>query len=178
MMDFLTIAQAAALIAKRALSPVELAQQCLGRIATVGAHIHSFINVTPERALDDARAAEHRMMTNSLKGRLDGIPIAHKDIFSTRAIATTAHSRLLAHRVPDEDAHAVSKLAEAGTSMLGKLATHEFALGGPSFDLPWPRAQSLEHRALHFRLFQRAGSRSRSRPLFGSDGFRHRWIHS
>ncbi|MDP9839771.1 aspartyl-tRNA(Asn)/glutamyl-tRNA(Gln) amidotransferase subunit A [Neorhizobium huautlense] len=141
-MDFLTIAQAAALIAKRALSPVELAQQCLGRIETLDAHIHSFITVTSERALDDARAAEHRMMTSSLKGRLDGVPIAHKDIFSTRAIATTAHSRLLEHRVPDEDAHVVSKLAEAGTSMLGKLATHEFALGGPSFDLPWPPARN------------------------------------
>ncbi|UHS59851.1 amidase [Agrobacterium vaccinii] len=142
MMDLLTIAQAATLIADRALSPVELAERCLRRIETVDGQIHSFVNVTPERALDDARAAERRMMTNSLKGRLDGIPIAHKDIFATRSIATTAHSRLLEHRVPDEDAHVVSKLAEAGTSMIGKLATHEFALGGPSFDLPWPPARN------------------------------------
>lgn len=141
-MDLMTIAQAAKLIADRALSPVELAEQCLGRIGAVDDHVHSFVSITPERALNDARAAERRMMTNSLKGRLDGIPIAHKDIFSTQAIATTAHSRLLKHRVPDEDAHVVSKLAEAGTSMLGKLATHEFALGGPSFDLPWPPARN------------------------------------
>lgn len=142
MMDLMTIAQAAALIADRALSPVELVEKCLRRIEAVDGRIHSFVNVTRDRALDDARAAERRMMTNSLKGRLDGIPIAHKDIFATRAIATAAHSKLLAQSVPDEDAHVVSKLAEAGTSMLGKLATHEFALGGPSFDLPWPPARN------------------------------------
>lgn len=141
-MEMMTIAQAAALIAKRALSPIELTQHCLDRIAAVDDQIHSFVSVTRERALDDARASEQRMMTGTLKGRLDGIPIAHKDIFSTRAIKTTGHSRLLEHRVPSEDAHVVSCLAEAGTIMLGKLATHEFALGGPSFDLPWPPARN------------------------------------
>lgn len=142
MMDVLTIAQAAALIRERELSPVELAEQCLARIDTVDGEVHSFVATTPERAIADARAAEQRMMTGGLRGALDGIPIAHKDIFATRGIATTAHSKLLQHSVPEEDAHVVSALVEAGTSMLGKLATHEFALGGPSFDLPWPPARN------------------------------------
>src|SRR4030095_1436945 len=57
-------------------------------------------------------------------------------------IRTTAHSRLLEHNVPTRDAHTVKKWADAGTVMLGKLATHEFAFGGPSFDLPWPQARN------------------------------------
>ncbi len=136
------------MIAKREVSPVELVEQCLARIGSVDGRLHSFISLTPERAMDDARGAEQRMMTNSLRGKLDGIPIAHKDIFATQGVATTAHSRLLETWVPEEDAHVVAKLAESGTSMLGKLATHEFALGGPSFDLPWPPARNpwnVEH---------------------------------
>ncbi|MGX5733819.1 amidase [Bosea thiooxidans] len=141
-METPTIAQAAALIAARAISPVELVEHCLSRIEALDGALHSFVTVTPERALEDARAAERRMMAGTLRGKLDGIPIAHKDIYCTRGIATTAHSRFLAGWVPDEDAYTVELLAQAGTSMLGKLATHEFALGGPSFDLPWPPARN------------------------------------
>jgi aspartyl-tRNA(Asn)/glutamyl-tRNA(Gln) amidotransferase subunit A len=137
-----TIAEAAALIAARKLSPVELVEHCLARIAAHDGALHSFITVTAERVLADARGAERRMMTGALRGKLDGIPIAHKDIYCTRGIATTAHSKLLKDWVPDEDAQLVTRLAEAGTAMLGKLATHEFALGGPPFDLPWPPARN------------------------------------
>ena len=90
----------------------------------------------------DARAAEDRVMKGESRGKLDGIPIAHKDIYGTAGIATTAHSKLLQGWVPERDATTVRKLAEAGTVMLGKLATHEFAFGGPSFDLPWPPARN------------------------------------
>jgi aspartyl-tRNA(Asn)/glutamyl-tRNA(Gln) amidotransferase subunit A len=141
-METPTIAEAAALIAARALSPVELVEHCLSRIEALDDALHSFVTITPERALEDARAAEQRMMAGTLRGKLDGIPIAHKDIYCTKGIATTAHSRLLQGAVPDEDAHTAMLLAKAGTSMLGKLATHEFALGGPSFDLPWPPARN------------------------------------
>ena len=81
-------------------------------------------------------------MAGTLKGALDGIPIGHKDIYNTAGIRTTAHSRLLEHNVPTEDSVVVGKWAEAGTVMMGKLATHEFAIGGPSFDLPWPPARN------------------------------------
>jgi len=137
-----TIAEAAKQIAARELSPVELTQHLLDRIAAEDAALNSFILVTAERALADARAAEARVMKGGSLGTLDGIPIAHKDIYGTAGIATTAHSKLLQGWVPDTDATTVRKLAEAGTVMLGKLATHEFAFGGPSFDLPWPPARN------------------------------------
>ncbi len=137
-----TIADAARQIAARQLSPVELTQHLLGRIEAEDAALNSFILLTPERAMADAKAAEARVMAGEARGRLDGIPIAHKDIYGTAGIATTAHSKLLQGWVPDTDATTVRKLAAAGTVMLGKLATHEFAFGGPSFDLPWPPARN------------------------------------
>jgi aspartyl-tRNA(Asn)/glutamyl-tRNA(Gln) amidotransferase subunit A len=145
---FLTIAEASGLIAARKLSPVELARMCLNRIAEVDPALHSFLLPTEERALADARAAEARMQASALKGPLDGIPIGHKDIYNTAGIRTTGHSRLLETNVPSEDAVVVQKWSAAGTVLLGKLATHEFAIGGPSFDLPWPPARNpwnLEH---------------------------------
>ncbi|MDB5374626.1 MAG: amidase family protein, partial [Belnapia sp.] len=79
-----------------------------------------------------------RIMASGPRGPLDGIPFAHKDIYCTAGIPTTAHSKVLQDHVPAADATTVAKLAAAGVVMLGKLATHEFAFGGPSFDLPWP----------------------------------------
>jgi aspartyl-tRNA(Asn)/glutamyl-tRNA(Gln) amidotransferase subunit A len=137
-----TIAEAAALIAQRKLSPVELTQSHLQRIELLDPAIHAFLLVTGERALGEAKAAEAEIMANGPKGPLHGIPIAHKDIYCTKGIRTTGHSRVLIDHVPQEDATTVARLAEAGTVMLGKLATHEFAWGGPSFDLPWPPARN------------------------------------
>jgi aspartyl-tRNA(Asn)/glutamyl-tRNA(Gln) amidotransferase subunit A len=137
-----TIADAAKLMDAKTLSSVELTQLCLGRIKQLDPALHAFLLVTEDRALTDARAADGRRMRGESKGPLDGIPIAHKDIYNTAGIRTTAHSRLLEDNVPTADATSVRLLAEAGTVMLGKLATHEFALGGPSFDLPWPPARN------------------------------------
>ena len=139
---FHTIASAAAALAAKKISPVELTQHCLDRIGKLDGALHSFLLVTEERALADARAAEARFMAGTQRGKLDGIPIAHKDIYNTAGIRTTAHSRLLEHNVPAADSMVVRKWADAGTVMLGKLATHEFAMGGPSFDLPWPPARN------------------------------------
>ncbi len=133
-----TIAEAAQAIARKELSPVELTQACLDRIARYDAQLHCFITLTAERALAEARAAEREIAKSGPRGPLHGIPIALKDIYETAGLRTTAHSRHLEHHVPDADATAVRKLADAGTVLMGKLATFEFALGGPSFDLPWP----------------------------------------
>ena len=141
-MNFPTIADASRDLAARKVSPVELTQSCLDRIAALDGTLNAFIKVTPDRAMADARAAEQRQMSGTARGKLDGIPIGHKDIYGTAGIATTAHSKLLQNWVPDTDATTVRLLHEAGTVMLGKLATHEFAFGGPSFDLPWPPARN------------------------------------
>ena len=132
-----TIAEASRQIAARRLSPVELTKACLDQIGKLDSRLSAFITVTPERALEDARVAEARIVRNGPKTPLDGIPIGHKDMFDTAGILTTANSRLLQANVPASDAEVVKRLADAGTAMLGKLATLEFALAGPSFDLPW-----------------------------------------
>ena len=137
-----TIAEAAKLIAAKKLSPVELMKDRLAKAEALNPQIHAFIRFTPELALQQAQAAEARQMAGTLKGPLDGIPIGHKDIYETAGIPTTGHSRVLEHHVPKADAAAVRAWAEAGAVTLGKLATHEFAWGGPSFDLPWPPAHN------------------------------------
>ncbi|HYB10322.1 MAG TPA: amidase [Alphaproteobacteria bacterium] len=142
MTEIQTIAEAAKLFAARKLSPVELTKSCLARIERLNGKLSAFISVTAERALVEAKAAESALMAGKSKGALHGIPIAHKDIYCTKGLATTAHSKVLADHIPTEDAVTVVKLAEAGIVMLGKLATHEFAWGGPSFDLPWPPARN------------------------------------
>jgi aspartyl-tRNA(Asn)/glutamyl-tRNA(Gln) amidotransferase subunit A len=139
---FFSIAEAGALIAAKKLSPVELTRICLDRVSKLDPALHSFLLVTEDRAMADAKAAEARMMAGSRIGPLDGIPIGHKDIYNTAGIRTTGHSRLLEDNVPTEDSVVVRKWAEAGTILMGKLATHEFAIGGPSFDLPWPPARN------------------------------------
>jgi len=88
------------------------------------------------------RLAEQEVMRGFYRGPLHGIPIAHKDIIETAGIRTTAHSKLLRDFVPQHDATVVRRLAAAGAILLGKTATHEFAMGGPSFDLPWPPARN------------------------------------
>jgi len=137
-----TIAEAAKLIAARQLSPVELTEACLGRAERLNPILSAFIRFTAEGARASARASEARVMAGTARGPLEGIPFAHKDIYCTAGIPTTAHSKVLEHHVPTEDATTVTKLAEAGVVMLGKLSTHEFAFGGPSFDLPWPPARN------------------------------------
>ena len=81
-------------------------------------------------------------MAGTLRGPLDGIPIAHKDIFATAGIATAGCSRQLAGWLPPGDAAAVAGLAAAGAVVLGKLGTYEHAFAGPDPELPWPPARN------------------------------------
>ncbi len=139
--DFFTLAEAARLIAARKLSPTELVRALLHRIAAVDPRLNAFLLVTERQALAAARAAE-RALQDGRKGKLLGIPLAYKDIYETAGVRTTAHSRILADNVPKQDAETVRRLHAAGAVMLGKLATHEFAIGGPATDLPWPPARN------------------------------------
>lgn len=138
---FPTIADAARLIAAKKISPVELTRALLARIGEVDSQLNAFLLVTEKQALAAARAAERAVMTGK-RGPLLGIPLAYKDIYETAGVRTTAQSRILADNVPTQDAETVRRLHEAGAVMLGKLATHEFAIGGPAFDLPWPPARN------------------------------------
>ncbi len=144
----LSIAQASALIGRGALSPVELVQALIARAEALNPALNAYLLLTADRALDQARAAEAAIQAGNRVGPLHGIPFALKDIFFTAGIRTTSHSRTCMNFVPTEDAATVTKLYEAGGILMGKLATHEFAHGGPSYDLPWPPARNpwnLDH---------------------------------
>ena len=137
-----TIAEAARQIAAKQLSPVELTRACLARIHALDGELHAFVHLSEERALADARAAERAIMAGGPSGPLHGIPIGLKDIVDTKGIPTTCGSKFLQDNIPDTDAACAEKLAAAGTVLVGKLTTHEFADGGPSFDLPAPPARN------------------------------------
>jgi aspartyl-tRNA(Asn)/glutamyl-tRNA(Gln) amidotransferase subunit A len=137
-----TIAEAARQIAAKQLSPVELTKACLERVHTLDDRLRAFVHLTEERALAEARTAEAVIMANGPSGSLHGIPIGLKDIVDTKGIPTTCQSKLLQDNIPEADATCAEKLAAVGTVLMGKLTTHEFADGGPSFDLPRPPARN------------------------------------
>ncbi|MFP6636527.1 MAG: amidase [Dehalococcoidia bacterium] len=138
----LTIREASALLKSGQLSPVELTQSFLDRIEATDDRLHSFIIVLKEQALDDARLAEAEIRRGDYKGPLHGIPFALKDLYDTAGITTTSGSKVDIDRVPTEDATATARLKAAGGILLGKLAMHEFALGGPDFTTPFPPARN------------------------------------
>jgi aspartyl-tRNA(Asn)/glutamyl-tRNA(Gln) amidotransferase subunit A len=158
-----TIAEAARAIAARSLSPVELMRDCIGRIERFEPTLHAFVVLDAERAMEAARDAEARILRDGPRGPLDGIPIAHKDIIDVAGLPNTACSHVLACNMPLRDAAVVRRWAEAGAISLGKLTTHEFAWGGPSFDLPTPPARNPWNPE-HFT----AGSSSGTAAAIGS----------
>jgi len=139
---FLTIAELNRLYDQHELSPVEVTRALLDRIAAHDGKFHSFIQLTPEVALAEAQAGERDLMAGRRRGPMHGIPYALKDIVETAGIPTTGHSKLCQDYVPAADAHLVTLLKAGGAVLMGKLATWEFALGGPSWDLPWPPARN------------------------------------
>ena len=140
----LTIAQAAALIAARQLSPVALTQACLDRIAEVDARIHSYIHVDTEGALAAARQAEQEINNGHHRGPLHGIPYGVKDNYDAAGLPATAGSRLRLDHIPQQDAALVHRLRQCGAILLGKLATWEYGTGNGAeyFDLPFPPARN------------------------------------
>jgi aspartyl-tRNA(Asn)/glutamyl-tRNA(Gln) amidotransferase subunit A len=145
-LHWLTIADAARLIESRRLSPLELTDALLARIDALDPQLNAFLLPTPEKARGQAKAAEREIMAGRYRGPVHGIPFGLKDIYATAGIRTTSHSKICENLVPTEDATTAAKLYQAGGVLLGKLATHEFAHGGPSFDLPWPPARNPWNR--------------------------------
>jgi aspartyl-tRNA(Asn)/glutamyl-tRNA(Gln) amidotransferase subunit A len=153
----LSIAELAALIAARKLSPVELAEALISRIEQYDEQTHAFITPTFDLARRQARAAEAEIAAGTYRGALHGMPFALKDIYDTKGILTSGHSRVFIDRIPGDDATAATKLYDAGAVLLGKLATHEMAHAGPSFDLPWPPARNPWNHS-HFTGGSSSGS--------------------
>ena len=124
------------------MSPVELTQALLQRIEQLQPRLHAFIRLDADAAMDAAQTAEAELHAGRVRGPLHGIPVGIKDIIDVAGLPTTAHSKILVDNIAKQDAVCVSKLRAAGAIVMGKLSTHEFAIGGPSFDLPFPPARN------------------------------------
>ena len=139
------------------ISPVELTDAYLARIAVLQPKLDAFITLTGDSARKQAKRAEREIRAGHYRGPMHGIPIGLKDIYDTEGVLTSGGSKLCVDNLPSRDATCTRKLREAGAILLGKLQTHEFAHGGPSFDLPWPPARNPWHLA-HFTGGSSSGS--------------------
>ncbi len=129
---FLSIADAAPLIASRQLSPVELLDAHLARIGETDDALNSFITLLDLESRAAAKEAEAEISAGNYRGPLHGIPIGLKDLYYTKGIRTTVGSKIMKDFVPDEDAFVVERFREAGAIIIGKLQMHEFAKGATS----------------------------------------------
>lgn len=136
----LTIAEAGARLRDGSLTSVALTEAHLDRIARVDPVVHAFVAVTAERALDAAARADADFARGVDHGPFQGVPVAFKDLIDIEGTATACGSRLRNGHVAAGDAEVVRRLVRGGAVPLGKLATYEFGLVGPSFDQPAPPA--------------------------------------
>src|SRR5262245_11247662 len=143
---WLTVAEAAELLRGKKLSPVEYAKALIDRIERHDGKLNAFLRFTPELALEDARRAETEIARGGWRGPFHGVPYGLKDIVDYAGLPTTAHSKILQKNIATTDAAVTQKLRAGGGVFMGKLSTHEFAIGGPSFDLPWPPARNPWNR--------------------------------
>ena len=129
-LHYLPLLEAASLIRRRRLSPVELTSAVLGRIEALDSRLHAFITVCREQALKAARAAEKEIARGEWRGLLHGIPVGVKDTHYTKGILTTAGSPVLADFIPSFDATVVARMKQAGAILIGKTNLPEFSFGG------------------------------------------------
>ena len=130
----LIISRLAPLIRRRKISPVELTEAFLGRIARIQPALNAFITVTAETARKEAMRAEREISKGRYRGPLHGIPLTLKDLFYTAGIRTTGGSKILRRFIPKENAAVVDRLIAAGSILLGKTNLHEFAYGVTSIN--------------------------------------------
>jgi aspartyl-tRNA(Asn)/glutamyl-tRNA(Gln) amidotransferase subunit A len=144
----LTLAEARGGLKKKQFSATELARAHLNAIEAANAALNAFILVTPERALEMAKASDARLKKGEA-GALEGIPLGIKDLFATKGIRTTACSHVLDGFTPTYESTVTANLWRDGAVMLGKLNNDEFAMGssnetshyGPVVS-PWRRKGS------------------------------------
>jgi aspartyl-tRNA(Asn)/glutamyl-tRNA(Gln) amidotransferase subunit A len=136
----LTIPEAGAALRAGRLTATDLARAHLARIAVRDPILHAFVTVTHERALADAARADAELAAGRDRGPLHGIPVALKDTVDVEGLPTTCASRAAPTAPAAADGEVARRLADAGAVLVGKLATYEYALVGPAFDLPAPPA--------------------------------------
>ncbi|KJY37768.1 Asp-tRNA(Asn)/Glu-tRNA(Gln) amidotransferase subunit GatA [Streptomyces sp. NRRL S-495] len=124
-----TAAETAAAVAKGEVSAVEVAQAHLDRIEAVDKKVNAFLHVDTEGALSAARAVDEKRAKGEELGPLAGVPLALKDVFTTKGVPTTCGSKILEGWIPPYDATLTTRLKDAGVVILGKTNMDEFAMG-------------------------------------------------
>jgi aspartyl-tRNA(Asn)/glutamyl-tRNA(Gln) amidotransferase subunit A len=129
-------------IGRREFSSVEVTEAFLGRIAAHDSVLRSYITVTADMALAQAKDADAEIAHGRRRGPLHGVPIALKDLIAVAGVKMTSGSQVLADHVPARDAFVTRRLKDAGAVLLGKLAMHEFAFGRPVTDGAFPTGRN------------------------------------
>ncbi|MEV7930742.1 MULTISPECIES: Asp-tRNA(Asn)/Glu-tRNA(Gln) amidotransferase subunit GatA [unclassified Kitasatospora] len=124
-----TAAETASAIARGEVSAVEVAQAHLDRIGAVDKKVNAFLHVDTEGALNAARAVDEKRAKGEELGPLAGVPLALKDVFTTKGVPTTCGSKILEGWIPPYDATLTTRLKDAGVVILGKTNMDEFAMG-------------------------------------------------
>lgn len=135
-----SLTEAARAIRAGTLSPLDLLEACLDRLQACDETLHAFVTRTCGSARIAAQTAEREIKAGRWRGPLHGIPIGVKDVIDVAGVPTTAQSRQLHGNVPTRHAAVVKRFVDAGALMVGKLTTHEFAFGTPSWGPPGPPA--------------------------------------
>ncbi|HUQ33293.1 MAG TPA: amidase, partial [Pyrinomonadaceae bacterium] len=126
---FSSITELAVQIRARRISPVELTESYMERLATVGKRLGAVASLMRDSALTEARAAESEIKRGRYRGLLHGIPYGAKDLLATRGAKTTWGAAPFKDQQFDEDATVIRKLREAGAILVAKLAMVELAGG-------------------------------------------------
>ena len=126
---FMDAAELGGLIRRKEVSPVEIVDAHLQRIAALEPKLNSFITITGEKARDAARTVEKELAQGIDRGPLHGIPLGLKDAYDTQGLRTTYGCAAFDNHVPDEDSTTTKRLREAGTVLLGKLNLHTLEFG-------------------------------------------------
>lgn len=138
----LTLTEASRAIGRGKLSPVEYLDALRARSAVLEPKLDACILELWDDARADARKAEREIARKGQRSPLHGLPVGLKDIIDLAGTPTTCHSKILLDNVKTRDAAVVAQLRAAGALFPAKLSTHEFAIGGPAFDLPFPPARN------------------------------------
>ena len=138
----LSIAELGRRLRRREVTSRQITAAALARTDDLEGAIHAFIRIEADAALAAADEADQEISHGIDRGPMHGIPYALKDVYDAAGLPTTCHSRLRLDHVAQTDSAVTERFRKGGAILLGKLATHEFAFGGPSFDLPFPPARN------------------------------------
>jgi aspartyl-tRNA(Asn)/glutamyl-tRNA(Gln) amidotransferase subunit A len=136
-------------IARGEITSTGIVEACLARVSELDGGLNAFLRVDPDLSLQQAARCDAELAEGRRRGPLHGLPIAIKDIIDVEGLPTTGNSRITITERAGQDAFVVRRLREAGAVIFGKTMLHEYATGGPSFDLPWPPSRNPWNRDHH-----------------------------